>query len=147
MAAKIFYFSGPVKWAKVYDHNVDEYGGTEFASIDVYLDEENQKRFKESESRLKVREDEDGVFVKFRRNIENRVNPDWGGTPVVLDAEGEPFNELIGNGSECTVKVTVYDTKMGKGTRLERVRVDKHVAYEKPEASEVEEGTTEGIPF
>lgn len=143
MAAKIFYFTGPVKWAKVYDHNVDEYGGTEFASIDVYLDEENLTRFKESGSRLKLREDDEGTFVKFRRNIENKVNPDWGGVPKVIDPEGEPFVDLIGNGSVCTIKVTVYDTKMGKGTRLEKVRVDEHVEFSKDNQ---EEQTGEGVP-
>ncbi len=147
MSAKTYYFAGPVKWAKVYTHNHDEYGGVEFASIDVYMDEENLERFQSSGSQLKLREDEEGAFVKFRRNIENPINPDWGGVPQVIDTEGDSFMELIGNGSVCTIKVTVYDTKMGKGTRLETVRVDEHVEYNKPGEEQEEPEGMPDIPF
>jgi hypothetical protein len=40
------------------------------------------------------------------------------------------FTDAIGNGSTVTAKLSIYDSKFGKGTRLEAVRVDEHVPYE-----------------
>jgi hypothetical protein len=48
------------------------------------------------------------------------------------------LTEIIGNGSEVTIVVSTYDYDnkfgKGKGSRLEKVRVDKLVKYEKEEA-------------
>ena len=55
-------------------------------------------------------------------------------------------NLLIGNGSNCTVKLAV--TKVGTKTfvRLEGIRVDTHVPYEGGGEKE-EDNRTDGVPF
>lgn len=130
MAAKIYFFSGQAMWAKIYEYNRDEYLENEFTTIDVFLDKESIGRFKESGSRLTLRDNGSGEFVKFRRMWVNELNSDWGGVPEVVDVDGNTMTDLIGNGSMVTVKVCIYDSRAGKGTRLEGVRVDELVEYQ-----------------
>lgn len=143
MAVDTYYFQGACKWAKVYKPDMKFEPGN--YSIDVYLDEDAQKEFKATGLRNKPKEDEDGTSVSFRRKVGNKPwAPDemWG-PPEVVDAKGEPFKELIGNGSIVAVEVVVYDTaKYGKGSRLEKVVVVKHVPYNKEEPAEGEGDTS-----
>lgn len=134
MASRIYYFSGKAKWAKVYDFHIDpEYG---HRSIDVYLDDKSLDLFKNSGSQLKLREDDEGKYVSFRRDHMKVIKGEEVvfGPPTVLDSEGTPMTALIGNGSDVVVKVTMYDYnykgKAGVGTRLDGVRVDNLVEYE-----------------
>ncbi len=130
MAQKIYYFSGMFKWAKV--HQPDTKFGEKY-QIDVYLDDASLDLFNKSGSRSKVRQDDDGTFIKFSRNRWQKDNEGKDmdmGPPDVLSSNNEPFDKLIGNGSKGTVKVEVYDSKYGKGTRLAAVRVDQHVPFE-----------------
>lgn len=52
------------------------------------------------------------------------------GPPKVIDKDGVPVTQLLGNGSEVVIKVVVYDSKKGKGHRLEAVQVHKLVVWE-----------------
>lgn len=134
MATKTYLFTGKTKWAKVRkpDETYDNY------QIPVYLDDENMNLFKDSGIQTKIKEDDDGEFVTFKRRHsefnyakkEQQVN----GPPEVFlkNADGtyEPWPDgLIGNGSTVTVKVDVYDTRNGKGHRLLSVGVDDLVEY------------------
>ena len=132
MAAKTYYFSGEALWAKVYEHNLDEWEGEKSAQIGVIMNEANLAAFKASGSRLKIRTDDQGrPYVNFKRKFIHEKFPDLGGVPEVTDADGNPFSELIGNGSKVTVRVEVYDAgKVGNGTRLQKVRVDELVVYD-----------------
>jgi hypothetical protein len=56
------------------------------------------------------------------------------GPPEVIDKNGDPFKETIGNGSTVTIRVAMFDTAKGVGHRLEKVRVDKHVVFERADA-------------
>ena len=160
MATKYYYFTGKAQWAKVYPGQEDpEY---EQFSIDVALD--NWDEFTKSQLQLKVREsgkpnqagkpykwfsEEEGVkFVPFRRKVRQLINGETVefGAPIVLDKDNKPFSQLIGNGSTVTVKVAVYDTRKGKGHRLESVRVEDWVEY-KPEEKTSEGGTVPKMPF
>ena len=128
MATKEFYLSGSCKWAKVLPDNGDD--KFERWTIDLYMDDKSWKKFNDSQLTLKVREDDDGEFVKFARRF-----TDWEGNkvdaPEIHGAEGE-----IGNGSDVTIKVEVFDTKNGKGHRLLAVRVDNLVEYDSREVDE-----------
>lgn len=131
MATKVEYFSGECRWAKVYKPD-EKYGKY---SIDVKVDD--LPKFKS----LGVKASDRDGWVTFRRDPEGKAWKDGkqiiAGKPLVVDAEGKPFDEIIGNGSEVTVKVETYtyDNKFGKGVamRLESVRVDKHKPYVKEE--------------
>lgn len=125
MSTKIFYFTGPCKWAKV--HKPDTYNGEDRYKIDLYLSKKELAKLNESGSKVKLKEDDDGKFVTFSRKTQMEIAGETKilGKPMVIDANKQDFDKDIGNGSLVTCKVAIYDTKMGKGTRLEAVRVDE----------------------
>lgn len=141
---------GIANWAKVFEFNKDkneEFHGEGGAyTLDVQLEKEELDKLTESGSRLKPKLGDDGISIRFKRK---HIHPggitDLGGPPKVVDADKNPFPEgtLIGNGSKVRVYVTVYDTKLGKGTRLEGVQVLDLVEYE----SENDGGGGVKLPF
>ena len=153
MATQTFYFSGKAYWARVYEHNLDEYLGVKKAVIELELDPEQRALLKKSGSKVRLDLKDDGTIrAKFKRNFVNEKIPELGGLPSVFDADGKPFSDLIGNGSDVTIKVSVYDTQMGKGTRLDAVRVDTLVPYDGPstgtsESSSADTSFLVGVPF
>lgn len=152
MGATQYYFSGKAEWAKVYPENKDSYKGKTFYSLDLIVPDSEADRFRATGSQHKPKKESEGFSrLKLRRNEDNPVNDEWGGPPQVIiedkDNPGNyiPFKELIGNGSEVTVKLTVYDSGDGKGTRMDVVRVDEWVEYggTKVDTS----GPDIGVPF
>ncbi len=154
---------GKAFWARVYEGNHDEYGGKEFYKITVALDDESWVKFNKSGSKLKPKEvssDDDTLGITFRRDVHGKSGVNvkgkkWeisGGPPQVVDADGDEFDELIGNGSVVEVAVDFYKIKKGamKGTtghRLEGVKVLEHVQYDVPEdADEDDEDDTPEEP-
>lgn len=126
-------FSGIAKWAKLHtpDKKFQNY------EIDLFVDDETLKAIKATGVQLKVREDKDGQFIKFRRPASKKRKDklvEMG--PVKVIKDGKRFTEEVGNGSEVTVLIQVYDTMKGPGHTLEMVKIDKLVAYDggsKPE--------------
>lgn len=57
--------------------------------------------------------------------------------PAVVDANGNPFKELIGNDSVVIVEATLEQAGQAKALRLKKVTVLEHVVYVKPEEDEV----------
>tara|TARA_R110000868_G_scaffold2276_2_gene16916 strand:+ start:6396 stop:6836 length:441 start_codon:yes stop_codon:yes gene_type:complete len=130
MATDTLYFSGKAKWAQnlfVPDQKYNNY------KVNLHLDEESLAKFVSSGLALTIKEDpEMGPFVVFRRPVSKMI---MGKTvsfspPSVVDKEGEKHEGNIGNGSDISCKVVMYDTVKGKGHRLEAVRVDNLVVYE-----------------
>lgn len=144
MSTATIFISGVCKWAKVYQKQMDTRFGEGVPnvgkfSIVLYPDEEGLVLLKTAGSRVKKYDDEDGTNFKLSRDntkvfkdVEEILGP-----PRVIDKDGNPFTEIIGNGSRVTVKLDVYDSKFGKGTRLEAVRVDEHIPYETTGAEEL----------
>lgn len=144
---------GIAMYPRLFENNRDmhegfygDYGGA--YTIDVLLDKENLDALSASGSRLKPRIAEEGLSIKFKRKHEHPSVPALGGAPVIKDAEGEFWDtsKFIGNGSKVKIAFTVYDTKMGKGTRLEGVQVLELVEYERPEGEEEHHGDLR-LPF
>lgn len=139
----IYYFEGTCKWAKVHKPD-DKYKNY---TIDLYMDKKSLQAYKKSGLQLKDRVDQDGeTFHTFRlassRLIKGKVEE---AKPLVLDADGNPTKENIGNGSEVTCKVEIYTTGDGRvGHRLLAVRVNKLVVYE---GNKVSEDTDIEVPF
>jgi hypothetical protein len=129
MASKTYYFSGIAKWAmlKSVDPEYKNY------KIVLYPDDSSWEKFAEAKLQLVPKEDADGKYINLRRpetkDIKGKIVNF--GPPEVIDANGKPVDQLVGNGSTVTCKVTVYDTRRGKGHRLEAVRVDNLIPYEK----------------
>jgi len=97
-------------------------------TIDVYPDSDSFNTFYFSGSRTKIREDEDGRFIKLSRNLKGPF-AEASGPPQVVDENNQPFSKPIGNGSVVTCFVDVYPSKFGTGTRLRKVHVRKLVEY------------------
>lgn len=141
MATKTYYFEGAGMWPKL--AKPDDYNGVEKYKISVVLDDLDL--LKGSGVRLRTKTTEDGEMVTFSRPVEGRTMPDGstlgGGKPLVVDSDGNPWDEtrLIGNGSRVRVKVSVYDTRMGKGHRLEGVQVLEYIPYDNPLREQSEE--------
>lgn len=131
MATNTIYVSGIAKWARVYESQMDTKFGEKF-HVTLYPNKEGLILLKEAGVRKQPKEDEEGTFFKFDRDNKRQFKDklETLGPPKVLDAGGNAFDKIIGNGSKVTVKLSVYDTAKGKGTRLEAVRVDEHVPYE-----------------
>lgn len=142
MATKFYKFTGKCKWAKVYPGQEDE----KYGHFGINFYPANVEEFKATGVQLKPRQDDDGTFFVLRRQPVKLIKGKLAelGAPVVLDSGNNAFNQPIGNGSTVTVEIAVYDTQKGKGHRLEKVRVDELVVYEKPNSPE---GNTPKIPF
>lgn len=137
MATKTYFFTGKCKWAKVRkpDEKYNNY------QVPLYLTKESWDEFKKSGVQTKIKTDEDGDFTVFKRSYERFIP--WEGTTVVqgppdvfIKSKDGPVSYpdgLIGNGSDVTVKVEVYDGKNGKGHRLVSLLVNELVEYTPPE--------------
>lgn len=151
MATQFYYFKGKCNWARLYEGMEDE----KFGHYGIDFFPEDNEAFKATGVQLQPRENEDGeVFYKLRRNPEALIKGEVVkfGPPKVVDKDNESFDKLIGNGSTVTVKIGVYDTRKGKGHRLESVRVEDLVVYEKDEEGESNvkgelKGEVPAIPF
>lgn len=137
MATSIYYFKGKSLWAKVYDPVPTYDKDNEEWTICLIPDEETKGLIKSSGVRIKERVVETGDFegqtyFQFRRvkNKEIKGEEVTFDPPDVVGPNGEQFLAKIGNGSTIVVKVSVYDTKMGKGHTLEGVQVIEHIPYE-----------------
>ena len=147
MAERILKLNGKVNWVKVQEDNLDNadgrFPGPPKASLDFYPDEASLILLTTSGSRVEVKENEEGKYVKLKRNktrsytdkktkqvIEEDMGLPYVSMGVNEDGTIIPFHGLVGNGSTATVKVTVYDTKAyGKGTRLEALNIEDLVEY------------------
>ena len=176
MSSKIYFLSGPVKFAKVFDFNRDKgkYAPKDGEyNISVGLSPKDFKAVKgwnrmyqgkvwDKLNKFYLPGDSKLTYVTFKRKHKHykadgeSLIHEWSGPPTVLDENGEfwqvaPGVGLIGNGSVCTVKLDV--TTVGDKTfvRLDGVRVDEHVEYTSDDDKEreppVEVNMTDGIPF
>lgn len=170
---QIYFFTGPCAYAKVFRENRDLKGFEDkyvqhegMYSISVGLNDEDSdimmgfnRRYepKSPEGVVGLEDVDPGLqFFPFRRkhlHLSKKGEPikDWGGPPVVLTKDLEPWPEktLIGNGSIVTVKVIAAPNPRARGSfvRLESIRVDSLVEYNDPNDAEVTKGPEDGLPF
>ena len=137
MTAQLVELEGTLNWAKVFsfnkDTNEDYHGPGGAYTVDVLLEKDQLDKLTKSGSRLKPKVTDDGIAIRFKRKHINAAGiEEFGGPPKVVDAEKElwPEGVLIGNGSKGKVYISVYETKLGKGTRLEGIQVTDHVQFE-----------------
>lgn len=140
MPTQTEYFTGKIKWPKVYqpDEKYNKY------TVSFYLDDESLARFDELGLSLKKNEDEDGIFVRFARPFEKEFNGVLRemGRPAVFDADGNAYDGGIGNGSSAIAKVEVYDSRAGKAHRLHSLKITELVEYNGADTRNPEE-----VPF
>lgn len=150
MAVKIHKFRGISKWAKVQDPVFKYQSTTEKeTTIDLYLDDESWDEYEASGCRAKRRNDDEGDFIKLKRPevMPTKKGDKYLGIPMIVDEKDNIIDALLGNGSEVTVKVKIYDTKYGKGTRMEAILVHKLEEYEGGEEADEEVGEDGEVIF
>lgn len=151
MSSTTLYLTGKVYWAhRLFEP--DDFAGVRKWKVDFYPDTESLEKLRKSGSRKNIKTNEHGTYV----SLDRPVSKDFGKgpqdltPPEVLNEEGNKWADgvAIGNGSSATVKVVVYDTRIGKGTRLEAVRIDELVHYNAPEVVDTDGASPpDGIPF
>ena len=163
--------TGIAQLAKVFEENRDlegyqgQWKDTDGrCTINVILDKDNYAKVKNAGCMSNGKEDPQGrgTDIKFSRKFD--TPNDWdGGAPSVYKSDGSLWNfetdGVIGNGSEVLVELDIYKNKNygTTTTRLERVKVLKHMEYdssaEKEDpftqnvASTTEAASSEEIPF
>lgn len=146
MATKIIYLTGKCTWAQLEtpDKKYKSF------SINLFPDEDSWTKYRESGLELKARTDayrDNAPYIKLSRSDEKLIKGAVVkyGPPVVLDADNAEFPVIprIGNGSDVTCKVSVYDTSQGKGHRLEAVRINELV----DPATAIIDASNEESPF
>lgn len=151
MAQKTVYVSGLVNYARVLPDQLDkEYNQYQ---VDFFPDEQSWEILKETGVEFKIREnntpkhegDATGKFIKLRRHHSKLMGDEvtvFGPPKVVLNLHELDENNVsktvafdpkkrIGNGSEVTLRLTIYQGAKQKkpGCRLEGVRVDKFIEF------------------
>jgi len=136
--------TGIAQWAKVFEENRDlegyqgQWKDTDGrCTINVILDEDNYSKVKNAGCMSNGKDDPQGrgMDIKFSRKFD--TPNDWdGGAPSVYKSDGSLWNfetdGVIGNGSEVLVELDIYKNKNygTTTTRLERVKVIKHLEYD-----------------
>lgn len=132
MATKEIYMTGKIKWAKGLK-DMDEKFKSYSAAF--YPTDKSMNEYKQLGLKTKFRMDDEGESFSVRRP-DSKIFKDelkkFGPPEVFVEKDGEtipvdPYT--VGNGSDVTVKLSVYDTGYGKGSRLEAVRVDNLIEF------------------
>lgn len=149
MASKMHKFTGPIRWAQVFEDNRDmegfegaaaDFGGQ--YSIQMKLDSDQWDKLKDTGS-MKKGMQKDPDWVKFTRKHEGPFAA-ASGPPRVVTKDNRRWDYVddgpIGNDSIAEVTVVIYDTKRRGivGTRLEKVKILEHNEYV-PEGEEEED--------
>jgi len=148
---EFFKFDGKVKQCR--HREVDTFNNW---STIFYPDAHSLEAFRnlKEEKGLKneIKKDEEGYFFWMRRPQQKMMKGSLVGfSPVeVVDAEGKPFGtEIIGDGSECTIKVEMYNyfppssRTPNHAIRWQGLKVNKLVPYT-PKEKEDNDGSTRG---
>ena len=156
--ARLVTVNAIAEWAKVFEQNRDMegYGGKykDFngaCTIDLIMDDDNVNKLQAAGCSKQPKPDPEGRGKRMRFERKFDTGYDWSsGAPLVTKLDGSPWSldddGLIGNGSLVEVDITIYDTQYGNsGSRLDRVMVTDHVAYntQKTEVSHDGQGNAE----
>lgn len=151
MASETYKIKGQAKWSKIFPHymdkNEDFHGPGGAYTLDLIVDQEEKEAFTATGARTTPKVTEDGVTIKFKRKATHPSIAVFGGPPQVVDADSNDWDgTLLGHFSEVEVAYTVYDTKMGKGCRMEGVRIIELVELPPMEGDEGDGGSRK-LPF
>lgn len=152
MASKWINVKGKVKWAKVYE--ADDYQGAKRWALNFYPDNDKEwDVIKKNGLQLRPKEDDLGKYIQLRRSVSKVFGDDFtffappkitgavnvhyvneAGEEVRTFKKGEKVERvgeatLIGNESTVIANICVYDTRQGKGHRLEGLNVLDLVEY------------------
>lgn len=149
MATEYHNIKARLKWVKVYEY--DEYAGAKRWMINAYpVDGKEWEKVQKSGIQTQTKEDEDGKYIVLRRPTSRVINDDLvmfcppeitGAVNVqYTDPDGNKIRSYnkgdfkgdiilkgekknIDNGSVAIVNFCTYDTRQGKGHRLESLKI------------------------
>lgn len=142
MRTEYHFLQGKAKWARL--HTPDQ----KYAcwSLVLYPNSESYAKLLELKTAADgvdgilnvIKKDEDGYYATFKRPLQKiiRGKATAFAPPEILQADGKtPQRDLVGNGSDVTIKLEVYPYPKptggkGRATRLMSVRVDNLVPFE-----------------
>lgn len=137
MATTYHKWKGAFKWAKVHEGQKDtQFDERGWYSLNLYpQDKATWKDIDASGIKVKRRTDEDGEFIQLKRIHEGEIGGShtvFGPPKVFIMTEDgpNPFGGAIGNGSKGVVNVALFDSRYGKGHRLNSILVTDLVEYE-----------------
>jgi len=128
-------YQGKAKWVK--PQAPDKYGNWSmvfYPNMDSY---NKILELKERGLKSEIKKDEDGYHITFRRPQQKVYAGKVKGfaPPQIVGPDGLPFDQLIGNGSDVSVKVEVFSYKTPQGNeglaaRWLALRIDNLIPYE-----------------
>lgn len=138
---QVVVFQGKAHWNSLI--HPDKYGKW---SVKLYLDNASKDKLTELQAEgvlTRLSKDDDGYYANFNRH-QKKI---YGATerifdpPIVLERDDKtPFRDNVGHGSDLTVTCEVYpytipasNGRKGKALRMQTVRVDNLVPYDKKE--------------
>ena len=136
MASKIVI--GKSKWAKVLESQLDigkyskDHGGE--WSVDLIIDDDSSHTkeglIADGIHASKFRENDDGeTYLRLRRKRLKQNGTVENEAPYVIDKDGKPFDQEIGNGSLIRVHFDFFGKGNMQGLELNDVQVLEHVEY------------------
>lgn len=136
---------GKAMWCSIQEPN------TKFEPMwccDLIVDDKTAKEFSKAGHKVRTNEETGEKSIKFKRKVttaKGKANRQ----PVVVDANRNPFTELIGNGSVVNVQYKEYEWnyagKSGKGLDLQGVQVVEHKPFAGADGAEFEAEESEFI--
>ncbi len=139
------YFQGKAKWARLVSPDQKYACWSVVLYMDANSDSYNKLlELKKADNGVDgilnvIKKDEDGYFTTFKRPTQKLIKGKVQAfaPPIVMEADGTTplLNALVGNGSDVTVKVEVYQYNKptggkGRAARLVSVRVDNLIPFE-----------------
>ncbi len=132
--------SGELWYARTGTPETDPWGNTNY-KVTLYPDKESLSLIMDLQSqgiKNTLKKDDKGYFVNYKRHdvkVSSKGKKMEFGPPKVINADGTPLTEFIGNGSKGAVKLEIYEYafqgRKSKAARLEGIKVDTLVPYEK----------------
>jgi hypothetical protein len=131
------YVQGKLSWAKRLFYPDDRY---QKYSVQIHPNSESLEKIRDLQTKgLKniLKKDDDGYYTQFSRPTVRKYGSvvKTFEAPIVVDKDGQPIGDVIGNGSDATLKLEVYEHGTPGGgkavaARLVSVRVDNLVAFD-----------------
>ena len=126
MTTKNYNFTGKIKWTQNL-RDPDHFQDNTFWKVGLYgMDEANEAKFHESGIRVRPKTDDEGdTYYNLKRDTKKMIGGEMKefSPPIIIGPDGNPFDGFIPFGSTAVVNVQVYDSKAGKGHRLQGVKI------------------------
>jgi hypothetical protein len=127
MAIQVYEFSGTLKWPFIVNPS-PKYNN--YSTRFYPRDDATRRAVKATGVRNNTKEDDDGFYYQFRSDEK----------PMVVMEDGTPVTDLVGDGTEARIQLTVEDFVSAKYGRLFRgkltgVIITKLVKYEPKEGT------------